>query len=135
SRPATSAEDTNWARPRAKRGDRPPPSAASRLLPTLSTARRQAGSATVSLSPSPAVVIGSARIPFVDRQGGTARGGQRIGGDQGAGLVQPGQALEHIGATSAIAEATGQLQHATRAQRVQPGQVRGDRGRIELRPA
>ncbi len=43
SRPASTLAETNWARPKAKRGVSPPPSAASRLLPTLRTARRHSG--------------------------------------------------------------------------------------------
>src|SRR5690606_2226500 len=140
SRPASTDEDTNWARPRAKRGDSPPPpSAANRLLPTLSTARRQGGRACRFCN-GDAVFMRSAvalvgELPLAYGQVGTAGPCQRIGIGEGLRLGQAVDALQHVGAAGAIGETTRAGQQAARVQVVQVCQVRRDHGRVEARSA
>jgi len=118
SRPASTLAETNCASPNAKRGVRPPPSAASKLLPTLSTARRHCGSACSVNGESEVWFMGSTGIPLMDGQLGTAVDGQRVDSDDGLGLFQRIDVLQHVGAATAVTEAAGEVQAVIGAERV-----------------
>src|SRR5690606_1976199 len=130
SRPARCAATTNAAIAPAYSVDSPPPLQASRLLPTLSTARRHGGSIC---SEKACVAIGSAAVPLVDDDVRGPVHGKRVAGDDGPGLVQAGRATQQIGAAAAVAEAAAELQQPLRAQFVEEGAVRRDQGLVEAR--
>src|SRR5690606_14319134 len=128
SRPIRCAATTKPAIAPAYSVDRPPPLAASRLLPTLSTARRQGGSICSVKSWG---AMASAGVPLVHGEVGSALGDQRVAHRDRACLLQPRQAVQQVGAAAAVAEAAAQFEHALRAQVVEECEVRRDQRLVE----
>src|SRR5690606_2748640 len=128
SRPIRCAATTKPAIAPAYSVDRPPPLAASRLLPTLSTARRQGGSICSEKSCG---AMASAGDPLVEDEVGRALRHQRVAHRDRACLLQRRWAAQQVGAAAAVAEAAAQFEHALRAQIVEEREVWRDQRLVE----